>query len=477
LLPALGAAVDLVNWLVTRRVAPRVLPKMDYRKGVPAECRTMVVVPALLTDASTVDSLLRQLELHHLRNAPPHLHFALLTDFVDAPQEHMPEDDALLEQAKLGIQALNKKYGRESSGLFYLFHRARLWNPGEDVWMGWERKRGKLVEFNHLLHGSKETSYTVQMGDCDILSQIKYVITLDVDTVMPGGSARHLIATLAHPLNRAEFAPGSGAVIAGYTVLQPRVGIKPTSANQSLFARIYSGDTGVDLYTRAVSDVYQDLFGEGIFCGKGIYDVAAFERSLEGRVPENALLSHDLFEGIHGRAALVTDVVFYEDYPPRAFTYLRRSHRWVRGDWQLLPWLFPKVPHAGPGKIPNKLSLIDRWKILDNLRRSLRAPALLTLLVVGWLWLPGHAAIWTLAALVMSINLLSITILKGFTSALSKMSLKGEIPSLRLGAMRWALSLVFLPHESLIVLDAIAATLVRLLFSRKRLLQWTTSAH
>ena len=283
LLPATAVAVNLVNLLITHTVPPRVLPRLDFQEGIPAECSTMVVVPALLTDASEVESLLHQLELHFLGNADPHLHFALLTDFADAPQKRMPDDDRLLGQVKTGIQALNKKYGQGSSGPFYLFNRDREWNPGEDCWMGRERKRGKLIEFNGLLGGSGETSFTVQMGDLDLLPEIKYVITLDADTVLPRDSARRLVATLAHPLNSAEFAPpsvppnggeegGDGAVVAGYTVLQPRVEIKPTSANRSLFTRVFTQDTGVDLYTRAVSDVYQDFFGEGLYAGKGIYD-------------------------------------------------------------------------------------------------------------------------------------------------------------------------------------------------------------
>lgn len=477
LLPATVVAVNLANWLFTHAVPARVLPKMDFSAGVPVECRTMVVIPALLSTRSEIEFLLQQVELHYLGNRDPHLHFALLTDFADAPKEHMPEDEELLEQARAGVRALNMKYSQDGPGPFYLFHRRRQWNPAEDHWMGWERKRGKLVEFNRLVEGEEGTSFIAKLGNLEVLPQIRYVITLDADTTLPRESARRLIGTMAHPLNRATFDPDSGAVEAGYTVLQPRTEVKPSSVNRSPFARIFSGDAGLDLYTRAVSDVYHDLFGEGIYVGKGIYGVHAFSRSLAGRVPENALLSHDLFEGIHGRAGLVTDVVLYEDYPPGYLAYAHRLHRWVRGDWQLLPWLCPRVPHAGEGKIPNELQVIDRWKILDNLRRSLRTPALLALLIAGWLWLPGSPLVWTLAGLVTSAVPLITSVFTGVTRGLQRPPLSGAASALRVEAARWLLELAFLPYEAVIMVDAIGTTLVRLTISHKRLLQWTTAAH
>jgi cyclic beta-1,2-glucan synthetase len=475
--PVTVMAVNLVNWLVTHTVSPQQWPRLNFQEeGIPAECRTMIVVPALLTDAGAVESLLQQLELHFLRNTDANLRFALLSDFTDAPEEHMPDDGALLEQATASIRELNKKYGRQTAGPFYLFHRKREWNPAEECYMGWERKRGKLVEFNRLLGGG-ETSYDVQIGDLDVLPEIKYVITLDADTVLPRDGARRLVAALAHPLNRAEFDLQSGAVVAGYTVLQPRVEIRPTSAGRSLFTQVFSGDAGLDLYTRAVSDVYQDLFGAGIYAGKGIYDVTAFERSLAGRVPENALLSHDLFEGVHGRAGLVTDVILYEDYPAHYLAYTRRFHRWVRGDWQLLPWLLPEVPHADGGRIPNDLSVLDRWKILDNLRRSLLTPALLALLIAGWLWLPGSELVWTLVGLLA----LGAPTFAGLVTVLWRGlrggALRGTWHLVRIGVLRWILGWVFLLYETLIIVDAVVATLVRLTITRKRLLQWTTAAH
>jgi len=369
--------------MITLAVPPRVLPKMDFEEGIPAECKTLVVIPSLLSSAAGVKSLLEELELHFLRNQDPHLSFALLTDLPDALLPRRSDGDPLVEQAASGVRALNEKYHRETSNPFYLLHRDPMWNPREERWMGWERKRGKLHQLNLLLRGVAKTAFSVQPGDLAVLREIKYVITLDTDTIMPREAGHRLVATLAHPLNRAEFDPRSGAVIAGYSVLQPGIEITSTSVNLSRFTRIFAGDIGLDLYSRAVSNAYQDLFGEGVYVGKGIYDIDAFERSLAGRMPENALLSHDLIEGIHGRVALVTDIVLFEEYPPHYFVYLRRSRRWIRGDWQLLPWLLPRVPSVGKGLIPNDLSVIARWKILDNLRRSLLSPALLILFIAG----------------------------------------------------------------------------------------------
>ena len=391
LIPGISTAVNMLNWILTHNLKPRILPKMDFEQEVPTPYQTMIVIPALLTDIKEVESLVQQLELHYLRNPEAGLYFALLADFTDAPEQHMADDETLLDHMSRQINALNARYQRSAGERFYGFVRERRWNPAENSWMGWERKRGKLSEFNQLLLTGSPGSYTTQVGDLSILNTIHFVITLDADTVLPNGSALRLIGTLAHPLNQAEFSPDGTRVISGYTILQPRVEIFPTAANQSRFARLFAGDTGIDLYTLAVSDTYQDLFGEGIYVGKGIYDVAAFERSLAGRMPENTLLSHDLFEGLHGRVALVTDIVLLEDYPAHYLAHIRRLHRWIRGDWQLLPWILPRVPGAEGSHLPTVFSLIDRWKIVDNLRRSLYKPALLLLFAAGWLWLPGSA--------------------------------------------------------------------------------------
>ncbi len=331
-----------------------------------------------------------------------------------------------------------------------------------------------MQEFNQLLRGHTDTSYEIQSGNLAILPQIRYVITLDADTILPRGEANRLVGTLAHPLNRAEFDTQSGKVIAGYTVLQPRTAIKPTSANQSLFTRVFTGDRGIDLYTMAVSDVYQDLFGAGIFVGKGIYEVDAFERSLAGRIPENAILSHDLFEGIHGRVGLVTDILLYEEYPPHYLVNVLRSYRWVRGDWQLLPWLWRRVP-AQTGQMHNDLAVIDRWKIVDNLRRSLLTPALMVLLTASWTVLPGAAWVWTLLAVLMPAILPMLNTAIDLVHGAKNSSLQAALRPVRDDALRWLLFLAFLPYESMLMLIAIVTTLRRL-STRKDLLQWTTAA-
>lgn len=479
---AVEAAITLVHWNVTHRIRPQSLPRMDFSEGIPPGNRTMVVVPTLLESAEELNHLLQELELYYLSNPDPLLTYALLTDFGDAPTEYMPEDEQLLALASAGVENLNKKYSQTLP--FYLFHRQRQWNPSEGVWMGWERKRGKLADFNRLLlnlgndypDALQETAYTTQIGNADILADVKYVITLDADTSLPQGSANQLIATLAHPLNHAEFGADENTVVAGYTVLQPRVAIKPTSANRSLFSQIFAGNAGFDLYSFAVSDVYQDLFGEGSYVGKGIYDVAAFERSLAGQVRQNTLLSHDLFEGIYGRAALVTDIVLYEEYPSRYLVYTRRLRRWIRGDWQLLPWLFPIV-HAKTGLVPNRLSIINLWKVFDNLRRSLLPPTLLALFAAGWLFLPGSPLAWTVLVLLPAALPIAVQTAQDGLRNLGRLTLKQILKPVRLPLTRWALAVIFLPYEALLVLSAIGITITRLLIVRKHMLQWTTAAY
>jgi cyclic beta-1,2-glucan synthetase len=474
--PASAVAVNVTNWLISRAVQPACMPKMDYSKGIPAGCRAVVVVPAMLSDIEEIDSLANQLELHYIRNLDPNIKFALLADLLDAPLQSLPEDAALIAHAGEAIDALNARYGFfETGGPFYLFLRERRWNPSENAWIGWERKRGKLTEFNALLlDPSAETSYGVKHGDLDGLTGVSYVITLDADTILPKDAARRLIAAMAHPLNRPRF-DSSGRVVDGYTILQPRVEIGPSANSRTRFSRIFAGDTGFDLYTLAVSDVYQDWMGEGIFTGKGIYEVAGFERSLQNRTPENTILSHDLFEGIHGRAGLVTDIVLLEDYPPHYLVHTRRLHRWIRGDWQLLPWLGSRVPLADNNRAPTPLGMIDRWKLFDNLRRSLLPPAFLLLFVAGWTVLPGSPQLWTAFGLLASAATFFTTtanMLLRRGTAIPPQTLWQDVKS---NALRWWLSLVFLPHEAFLTVDAVARTLYRLAV-RRNLLQWTTAA-
>jgi cyclic beta-1,2-glucan synthetase len=477
LLPASSAAIEIVNGLTVAIIPPRTLPKLSFERGIPAEYRTMVVIPGLLASGRDAPFLLSQIERHFIGNSDPNISFALLTDFADAPEKTMPGDEELVAQMRAAVEQLNQKYGEAGYQPFFFFHRERIWNESEERWMGWERKRGKLEEFNRLLSGSGQTTFTVQVGNLGVLPDTRYVITLDADTGLPREAARQLIGTLAHPLNQAEFDPATGEIIAGHTILQPRVQVRPTSANQSLFTRVYSGDSVIDLYTRAVSDVYQDLFDEGNYVGKGIYDVRAFQRSLDGKIPENRLLSHDLFEGMQGRCGLVSDVVLFEDYPPHYIVYTDRLHRWVRGDWQLLPWLANRVPHRTKGRERNTLSTIDRWKLFDNLRRSLLPMDVLWLLISGWLFLPESSLAWTLVALSpyllpILLNLIS-TIHRSFSRQHSPIATR----PLRLAALRALFEIVFLPHEAFVIFDAITTTLVRLFITHRHMLQWVSAAH
>ncbi|MDH4279132.1 MAG: cellobiose phosphorylase, partial [Acidimicrobiia bacterium] len=362
LLPASVPAHAVLHRTISLLLPPTRLPKLDFDGGIPAEYTTAIAVPSLLTSTEEVSDLLAQLERHRLSNPDPSLRFVLLTDFGEADTPHAPEDQALLDQAVAGITELNRRHGPVRP--FHVLHRERRFNPSENRWMGWERKRGKLEEFNRLLQGDENTGFRVQEGDSRGLEGVRFVLTLDTDTTLGPGTAARLVGTLAHPLNRAEFDPESGRVRAGYTIVQPRVETSPYSGATTLFSRLFCGDTAIDIYSRAVSDVYQDLFGAGIYVGKAIYDVAAFSRCLAGRVPENAVASHDLLEGIHGRVGLATDIVVYEDYPPSYFAFVRRLHRWIRGDWQLLPWFGRRVPGSEDQTLRNGFSVIDRWKMV-----------------------------------------------------------------------------------------------------------------
>ncbi len=480
LVPASDIAVALVNLLVTSFLPPRRLPKLDLDApgGVPPALRTAVVVPTLLPNVEAVSDAFEHLEVQFLANRDRHLHFALLTDFTDSDTETRPEDAAILDAAVDAVRALNARYAPATEDTFYLFHRVRQWNPRQGTWMGWERKRGKLGQFNRYLRAG-ESAFATIVGRPEILRECRYVITLDADTVLPPGAARVLIGTLAHPLNRAEFDEASGRVTRGYGILQPRVGVSLPSAYRSRFAVIHSGHPGVDPYTTAVSDVYQDLYGEGSFTGKGIYDVGAFESATHGRFEENTLLSHDLIEGSYARAGLANDIVVYDDYPAQYLSFTRRKRRWIRGDWQLLRWLLPWVP--GPrGMERNSLPLLSRWKIFDNLRRSTLEISQLALLVAGWTLLPGVPSRWTVLTLgLVAAPWLAALLLAVLRPPLDKSwgAYYGAVAHDAVVSLQQvALAIVVLPHQAWISAGAIARTLWRLGVTRRNLLEWQTAS-
>ncbi|HEV8196843.1 MAG TPA: hypothetical protein VGP87_09410, partial [Gemmatimonadales bacterium] len=468
----------LVNWLATVMVPPSLLPRMDFRHGIPVEARTLVVVPTILGGVQDAEELCEALEVRFLANRDDRLHFGLLTDFRDAKEEHEPDDAALLELVTARIESLNARYPREDGDAFFLFHRPRLWNPRERCWMGHERKRGKLSDLNELLRHGTRDAFSAIVGGTEILSGVRYVITLDRDTQLPRDSARECAGAMAHPLNRPGYDPASNRVIEGYGILQPRVGVSLPASNRSLYARLFGSDPGVDPYTRAVSDVYQDLFHEGSYIGKGIYEVEAFGKALEGRFPENRILSHDLLEGSYTRAGLLTDVLFYEEYPISYSTDVARRHRWIRGDWQLAGWLLPRVP--GPqGRRKNPLTGLHRWKLFDNLRRSMVPIAATVLLLMSWSLL-APSWLWTFGVLGVMVLPSLIAALREFFRVAEDMSPWQHFTASARSAAghlsQAAFIVATLPYEAFVSADAIVRTLGRMLLTRRRLLEWNASS-
>ena len=478
LLPMSELAVGLVNHLLTLLLPPRVLAKLEFKDGVPADCASIVVMPSMLVRPKSAEALLERLEIHYLANPDPILKFALLTDFADADEEHRPEDEGYLRDALDRVGALNARHAPGEPPRFFLFHRRRQWNPVQGKWMGWERKRGKLSEFNRLARGAKDTSYSTLSGDPDLLRDVRYVITLDADTQMPRDTATRMIGTLAHPLNRPRFDPAAGRVVEGYGVLQPRVSFHLTAATHSRFAAILASSGGIDPYSAAASDPYMDLFGVGSFTGKGVYDLDAFEAATGHTFPENRILSHDLIEGNFARCGLLSDTELFDDFPARYHAFARREHRWARGDWQLLPWLRRSVP-SPLGPRPNRLPALERWKLLDNLRRSLVAPAVVLLLALGWTVLPGSPRAWTLAALaVPAIPLIQLLIgtlilsVRGWTVA-GFLRWRDSVPAT---LAQVAMTTAFLADQARHLVDATSRTLARLFVTHENMLEWETAA-
>ena len=477
LLPASILSITFVNWLVTHIVRPNVLPKLDFKDGIPESSATAVVMPVLVARLSDIAPLLRRLEAHRLSNPDAALEFVLLSDFADASQESVSVDADIVRALTSGIEELNARFANaKGHGPFHLLHRPRRFNAAQGCWMGWERKRGKLEQFNAFILNGDASPFNVTVGSIERLRRCRFVMTADADTRLSAGIVRRLVGTLSHPLNRAHFNAATGAVERGYTVLQPRVELAPEATGQSLFSRLYGGDTTIDIYSRAVSDVYQDLLGTGVYVGKGLYDVAAFHRSLEGRVPENTLLSHDLFEGLHGRAALVSDAIVYESFPTSYLDFTWRWHRWVRGDWQILPWLFPFVPGGDGRWLRNRLGWFDRLKIFDNLRRSIIPASIVALLVGGWFLLHGQPWVWTLLAVIAPGAYLFTDLVTGLAQGRRRGVMQNLLRRLADHAGRWFLAIVFLVSDAMIALHAIAITLWRL-HSGQRKLEWTSAAH
>jgi cyclic beta-1,2-glucan synthetase len=480
LIPISEVAIAAINFVVTKVMGARQLPALELRNGIPENLRTMVVVPTLLTSREAVEEEVERLEVHYLTEPQGDIYFALLTDWADSDVEQQAGDEGLLQAALDGVTRLNERYGAADGRLrFLLLHRRRVWNAGEGRWMGWERKRGKLHELNRLLRGASDTSYSVMCGK--LPENVRFVLTLDADTRMLRDTARRLVGKMAHPLNQPVFEDSCGRVIRGYGILQPRVTPSlPDYQERSVYQRIFSTPRGLDPYVFAVSDVYQDLFGEGSFTGKGIYHVDCFEYSLEGRIPENSLLSHDLFEGIFARCGFVSDVEVIEDFPTRYEVAAARQHRWARGDWQLLPWLAGLRNHL-KGPAFKRIPALGKWRMLDNLRRSLVAPFTVASLIAGFALLPSAGAVAWTAAILLTVALPSlIPIIDSIAPRQVKITLSSHLRSLLMDLLRAfaqiGLTFVFIAHQAWIMGDAIMRTLYRLAISHRKLLEWVSAA-
>ncbi len=470
-------AFALTNWWATMWIKPKPLPKLNFSKGIPDECRTLVVVPTLLIHPSQAEKLIEDLEVRFLANRDSNLLFGLLTDFADAPSKKMPEDTALIGLAKRSIEELNQKYGSERADTFFLFHRPRVWNAKDKIWMGYERKRGKIGDLNHLLRGASKDRFSVIVGEEDVFTSVKYVITLDTDTQLPRDAAWRLVGLMAHPLNHPFYDERKKRVTEGYTIIQPRIAISLHGATRSGYTRLHENDAGIDPYTRVTSDVYQDVFNEGSFIGKGIYEIDTFEKALKDRFPENRILSHDLLEGNYARCGFASDVQFYEDYPSRYSIDISRRHRWIRGDWQIANWFLPFVPNAHKRFTKNPISTLSRWKIFDNLRRSLVPIAYTLLLIASWTVLPD-AWFWTLIVVGIIFIPSAITSLWDFVRRPKEVGVTQHINNVAnittKGILQAAFSLMCLPYEAFVSVDAILRTLWRLL-KGKKLLEWNPS--
>ncbi len=467
---------SIVNWVTTLLTKPCLLPRMDFSKGIPLQYCTMVAIPVLLNDEGNIDELVESLELRFLANRDANLCFALLTDFKDAPSETLPEDESLLNLVRNKIVELNRKYERATDDTFFLFHRPRRWNARDKIWMGYERKRGKLGDLNDLILENTRSSFSTIVGEESVYRSVKYIITLDADTQFPRDVAWKMAAAMAHPLNHPVYNAKKRRVTDGYSILQPRVSNSLPIGNSSVYAKIHANDSGTDPYTKATSDVYQDLFNEGSFIGKGIYDVAAFEKVIKNKFPENRILSHDLLEGAYSRAGLITDVQLYEEYPSNYITDLQRRYRWIRGDWQIATWITPFVPGFDKRLHRNPISFLSAWKIFDNLRRSLIPIALLLMFLAAWT-ISGDPAFWmdvTLGIIFIPTVIQFVwEIFKKPTDVLFIQNVLFTSKTFKTNLLQNAIDLACLPYEAFINAHAILITLWRLFVSRKNFLQWT----
>ncbi len=481
IIPTSEIVTSLVNWTLCNTTRPSTLPRLELKDGLGEEHSTLVVIPALLPDEKRVEELVSNLERHYLSNKENNLYFALAGDFKDSPDEKSKLDQKIVNAGLNGIRRLNNKYKRDNEvDIFYYFHRHRKFNNVQKRWMGWERKRGALVELNSLLTGSMDTSYSIMSCSNNSIPKVNYVLTLDADTILPIGSTKKLVGIMAHPLNKPVVDEKKQIVVDGYGLIQPRIGFEIQSANRTLFSRIYTGQEGINPYACAISDIYQDVFNEGIFTGKGIYNLKVFQKVLDNAIPENKVLSHDLLEGSYLRTGLATDIELVDSFPGSYASYAERMHRWTRGDWQLLPWLGKKIKNKSGNFIKNPLNLISIWKIIDNMRRSRVAPSIFLLIISGFSVLPGSSLFWLGLSLFFIFFPIITSIIDYFASLkLIRNRVKRHIPvisGIKASLYQLLLQFTFLPYQGYLVTEAILTTLYRVFISKKNMLLWVTAA-
>ncbi|NOH15216.1 cyclic beta 1-2 glucan synthetase [Clostridium cochlearium] len=465
IIPMSEIVISILNWILNNYLEPDFIPKIEFKKDIPKEYSIMVVIPTLVNSKKRVSELMEDLEVYYLANRSENIYYGILADFKDSDKKEEEGEDEINKFALEETKRLNKKYSKNGKNIFYFFNRYRQFNEKQGVWLGWERKRGKLEEFNRLIRGDKETSYNVISGDIKNLYEVKYIITLDADTQLPMGMAKKLIGAMAHVLNTPYIDYKNKKVLRGYGLMQPRIGVGVLSGNKTLFSKIFSGETGIDTYTCAVSDIYQDLFGEGIFTGKGIYDVDIFNYMLKDEIPENSVLSHDLLEGSYVRTALVTDLELIDGYPAYYNASCKRLHRWVRGDWQLLPWIFKK----------NSLNKLSIWKMKDNLRRSLLTPSIVVLIILSLILFP-KPEMWLSIAIISFLTPVLFNISEITNTSLKDISIIAKLENWKMSLIQFFLMFSFIPYKSYVMIDAISRSLYRMFISKKNLLEWQTAA-
>jgi len=475
IIPISEICIQIINYCLIKKVKPKLIPKMDFTNGIPKSASTIVVIPTIINSSNKVKELMHKLEVYYLANKTDNLYFALLGDCTASQNENEPFDEEVAGEGLKEEERLNKKYSYPGKKIFYFLYRNRTWNPKEKSFLGWERKRGLLSQFNDFLVTGNNK---FKVNTIDEKLDIKYVITLDSDTNLVLDSAGQLIGSMAHILNTPVT--DNGRVVQGHALIQPRVGIDLESSRKTLFSKIFAGSGGTDLYANAISDVYQDNFGEGIFTGKGVYDLQVFYNLLENEIPENTVLSHDLLEGSYLRAGLATDIFLIDGCPAKYNSYMSRLHRWIRGDWQLINWLNKNIIIKNGSKKLNPLNKLSKFKILDNLRRSLVPVFSLILIVIGLLYsFPSIFILGLITVIFPSILDLGNYIIykKNPPSSLfvAYKNITKVIGELNASIIRGILDFIFLPNKAFKTIDAVIRSLYRIKISKQNLLEWTTS--